>query len=236
MYVLFFSIFCLNFFFRTKFLFARYGVISTVEANDLGLRSSNLWVLPVDKNFKYGGPGTRGYALNDSDINDIDNRWPEKKEDENQNVDGDDDDMLLFVGFPSCKDPSCTFSKLKFFFIFFFLKISYPGKQACEMISCAHSKWFDQFINEEEPNKEISGKRKNTDYTALKERLKQRFIQCLYRYCRLTLTLIIEISFFFFFFFFFFVKIFFPKKKKKKKKKKKIEICIQHIVWSSNQK
>ena len=66
--------------------------------------------------------------------------------------------MLLFMGFPSVKDPS--FAE------------RFPGKSTCEIISTAHPEWFERFLEERTDgtrNPNQSGKRANVDYAAIKQ-------------------------------------------------------------------
>ncbi len=77
---------------------------------------------------------------------------------------GGEEDMLLFVGFPSVKDPNYA--------------IAHPGKSACEMITTAHPEWFSQF---ETAAKAQSGKRDNEEYTKLKKDLERKMLNGLYR-------------------------------------------------------
>jgi all-trans-retinol 13,14-reductase len=95
-------------------------------AEELKLRAANLWVLPVDDDYNY-----KGAALDDSDKTMVEggkNPW--------EGVgDNDHEDMLLFVGFPSVKDPSYN--------------DRFPGKSACEIITTAHPDWFEQFNTSE---------------------------------------------------------------------------------------
>jgi len=72
--------------------------------------------------------------------------------------------MLLFVGFPSVKDPA--------------YKTNHPGRSACEMITTAHPEWFEQFNTSSAPQ---AGKRGNDDYATLKKGLERKMLNGLYR-------------------------------------------------------
>jgi hypothetical protein len=66
-------------------------------AKELELRGANLWVLPVDDDYNYCGAvldaSDKGKGDHGDPFADVGNR-------------DDHDDMALFMGFPSCKDPS----------------------------------------------------------------------------------------------------------------------------------
>jgi len=130
--------------------------------SELGLRCANLWVLPVDSQGPEGKYNYKGAAL-DSEDKDEDGRkiWDGVGEDDKE---GGEEDMLLFVGFPSLKDPNYA--------------LSHPGKSACEMITTAHPNWFSQF---ETASKSQSGKRDNAEYTKLKKDLERKMLNGLYR-------------------------------------------------------
>jgi all-trans-retinol 13,14-reductase len=132
--------------------YAFIGMKGTTE--ELGLRAANLWVLPCDEDYNY-----EGAALDASDKGADGRKVWEGKGDSM-----DKEDMLLFVGFPSVKDPE--YSK------------NHPGKSACEMITTAHPEWFEQFNTAEKPQ---SGKRNNAEYTELKKELEKKMLNGLYR-------------------------------------------------------
>ena len=126
------------------------GLKGTTE--ELGLRAANLWVLPVDENYKY-----KGAALDNSDKSDKE-PWNSVGESPTE------EDMLLFVGFPSVKDP--TYND------------RFPNKSACEIITTAHSEWFDKYETSDRPQ---SGKRDNEEYTSLKCALESKLLNGLHR-------------------------------------------------------
>ena len=103
---------------------------------ELGLRGANLWVLPCDERYGFEGP-----AIQDGDKGLRGDPW--EKIGHKDEV----DEMLLFMGFPSCKDPS--------------FKDRYPGKATCEIITTAHPEWFEEYLTKE---KSQSGKRDNQAY------------------------------------------------------------------------
>ena len=75
----------------------------------------------------------QGLALNDSDVEQQEGANPFSS----VGNDADKEDMLMFLGFPSCKDPS--------------FKDRFPGKSTCEIISTAHPEWFERFfVNEQQ--------------------------------------------------------------------------------------
>jgi all-trans-retinol 13,14-reductase len=67
----------------------------------------------------------------------------------------EDKPMLLFAGFPSAKDPS--------------LRVKYPNKTTCVVITEAKAEWFDEFRNSE------TNKRPEA-YEALKKRFEERLV------------------------------------------------------------
>ena len=132
------------------------------DAKDLGLRSANMWAISVDKNYGY-----TGVALDKSDRKDYaepgTNPWKGVSKPE---------DMLMYLSFPSCKDPS--------------FKTKYPGKSTCEIISVAHPQWFERFLTKggkggKNPNQ--SGKRggeNSAEYAAIKEDIKKYLLEGLH--------------------------------------------------------
>ncbi|GMH63170.1 hypothetical protein TL16_g03645 [Triparma laevis f. inornata] len=137
--------------------YAFIGMKGTGE--ELGLRCANLWVLPVDSQGAEGEYNYQGAALDASDKGkDGSKVWGSRTRR------GGEEDMLLFVGFPSVKDPNYA--------------IAHPGKSACEMITTAHPEWFSQF---ETAAKAQSGKRDNEEYTKLKKDLERKMLNGLYR-------------------------------------------------------
>jgi hypothetical protein len=140
--------------------YAFIGMKGTGE--ELGLRCANLWVLPVDSQGPEGEYNYEGAALDASDKGeDGKHVWDGKGEAEKE---GGEEDMLLFVGFPSVKDPNYA--------------VAHPGKSACEMITTCHPEWFSQF---ETAAKQQSGKRDNAAYDALKKDLERKMLNGLYR-------------------------------------------------------
>ena len=141
-----------------------YGFVGmTGTTEELGLRAANLWVLPVDGEYNY-----EGLALDDTDkaLESSNNPWADVGNDD------DKDDMLLFMGFPSVKDPSFA-SRC-------------PGKSTCEIISTAHSEWFEAFLSEKvtgtRGNPNQSGKRTSEDYALIKKGLEEKLLRALYRH------------------------------------------------------
>ena len=171
-------------------------------AKELELRGANLWVLPVDDDYNYCGAALdasdKGKGDHGDPFADVGNR-------------DDHDDMALFMGFPSCKDPS--------------FEERFPGKSTCEIITTAHSEWFERYLveygeskrasagkegekKEEEEEEDVaatlgweevgtpkqeragaaggnpnqSGKRKNPEYTAMKKGLEEKLLRALYRH------------------------------------------------------
>ena len=108
----------------------------------LGLRQSNIWSLPADSNT---------YDLDDmcsKYYNDPRNGLPNGQ-------------MLLFMGFPSAKDPD--WSK------------KYPNKQTCVIITEAKTEWFQKWLHLK------SGKR-GKEYNAFKKEWKDRLLNGLFKY------------------------------------------------------
>ena len=149
-------------------VYAFIGMKGTGE--ELGLHSNNLWVLPggVDAagDFKFKGPG-----VDETDksmyLKEGENPWSGVN-------DGDKDEMLLFLGFPSEKDPS--------------FKTRFPGKSTCCIISSAHPEWFERFYDEAagpiaaKARVNQSGKRKNEEYGEMKKALETKFLSAMYRH------------------------------------------------------
>jgi all-trans-retinol 13,14-reductase len=138
-------------------VYAFIGMKGTTE--ELGLRAANLWVLPVNDDWDYVGN-----ALDDTDKtrdSTLGDPW------ENVGDTKELDDMLLFAGFPSVKDPS--FAK------------RFPGKSTCELITTAHPEWFSQYLDDTKKGNK-SGKRNNAEYALLKKRLEKKLLLALYRH------------------------------------------------------
>ena len=138
-------------------VYAFVGMKGTSQ--ELGLRGSNMWALSRDENYKY-----TGVALDDSDKATFaapgTNPWK-----------GASKDMLMYLSFPSVKDPS--------------FKEKYPGKSTCEIISVAHPEWFERFIVKEgngkaSKNPNQSGKRSDEEYAAIKEDIKKYLLEGLH--------------------------------------------------------
>ena len=109
---------------------------------DLELRTSNIWHLPAD-------PDTL-------DLNDMCRRYYADP------VNGlPDGEMLLFMGFPSAKDPEW--------------EQRYPGKSTCVIITEAQTKWFKEHMEGK------SGKR-GPEYEKLKAQWKERMLEGMYKY------------------------------------------------------
>ena len=104
------------------------------DSVDLALPSSNLWVLPSED---IAGHAESYY------------RDPFSAEQT-------DKPMLLFIGFPSAKDPS--------------LRVKYPNKSTCVVITEAKAEWFEQFQGTE-TNK------RPAEYEALKKRFEARLVE-----------------------------------------------------------
>jgi len=89
-------------------------------AEELDLPTSNMWSLPVDKEYGYSGIGLT------SDEAPMDAKDPWK--------DVDVSKLLLFVGFPRAKDGSWS--------------ERFPNKSTCEIVTNCPTSWFDLFANE----------------------------------------------------------------------------------------
>lgn len=113
------------------------------DSESLGLRSSNLWVLP----------GT-----------DIEGNCKMYYEDPFSVT--DDGKLLMFLGFPSAKDPA--FAQ------------RYPGKSTCVIITEAKTEWFDQF-GEKCLNAQ-SGKRNNSQYADIKDKFQKILLTGLFKH------------------------------------------------------
>ena len=110
--------------------------------SELELRSSNIWHLPADP-----------VKL---DLNDMCRRYYADP------IDGlPNGEMLLFMGFPSAKDPEW--------------EQRHPGKSTCVIITEARTKWFKDHMDGK------SGKR-GPEYEKLKAQWKERLLNGLYRY------------------------------------------------------
>jgi len=141
-----------------------YGFIGmSATSEELGLRGANLWVIPINEEadaedeearYEFHGP-----AIRDSDKGDT-AAWADRGNRDEV------DDLPLFMGFPSMKDPS--------------FEARFPGKATCEIITTAHTEWFDQYLDPEGKNE--SGKRSSQAYKELKEQLKEKLLRSLYRH------------------------------------------------------
>ena len=107
------------------------------DSVDLKLPSSNLWVIPSED---ITGDSTRYYE----------DPFASNQKDEN---------LLLFVGFPSAKDPS--------------LRKKYPNKSTCVIITEAKAEWFEDF-QDSETNKRPEA------YEALKKKFEVRLVAAIY--------------------------------------------------------
>lgn len=110
-------------------------------SEELGLVGRNLWRLPVPDSY------------------DID----EMCKDHYSDPFSKERELLLFVGFPSAKDP--TFTE------------SHPGKSNCIIITEAKPEWFDP-----EKNGGLSSGKRTAEYEKLKESFKERLVSGLLKY------------------------------------------------------
>lgn len=106
------------------------------DSIDLQLPSSNLWVLPSED------------IVGDS-----------KKYYDDPFSSSEDDKLLLFVGFPSAKDPT--------------LRVKYPNKSTCVVITEAKPEWFAEFTDSE-TNKRPAA------YEALKKKFEVKLVEGIY--------------------------------------------------------
>ena len=121
-------------------MYAFIGIRGTTQS--LGLRQSNIWSLPANPNtFDLDEMCASYYA-------DPQNGLPSQQ-------------MLLFMGFPSAKDPNWH--------------EKYPDKSTCVIITEAKTSWFKKFMNMK------SGKR-GEEYEQLKQQWKERLLAGLYKY------------------------------------------------------
>ena len=110
------------------------------DTSELNLRSSNLWALP---------------SVNISEDCKAYYEDPFHMDEKEQ--------LLMFLGFPSAKDPN--FHK------------KYPGKSTCVIITEAKSEWFEQFNCKDA----ASGKRKSVEYSEYKDKFKNILLNGLYK-------------------------------------------------------
>eukprot|EP00656_Telonema_subtile_P037929 TRINITY_DN4238_c0_g1_i2.p1 TRINITY_DN4238_c0_g1~~TRINITY_DN4238_c0_g1_i2.p1 ORF type:complete len:623 (-),score=163.51 TRINITY_DN4238_c0_g1_i2:110-1978(-) len=125
------------------------------EAEDLDLRGANRWVLPTQ--------------ASDSQSEFLSEYTYQKFSAEGEKPwEGDvDQDLLMFIGFPSQKDPT--------------FKQRYPGKSTCCMITVAHTEWFEEYESEDVDMNQ-SGKRFQPEYDQCKAKIQERLLAGLYRH------------------------------------------------------
>lgn len=124
-------------------MYAFIGLDGESGPEGLDLRSSNLWCLPgenIDAHCEafYADPF----------------------------AEAEDGNLLMFMGFPSAKDPS--FNERN------------PGKSTCVIITEAKAEWFDQF--DKACTESQSGKRNNGDYNAFKDKFKDVLLKGLFKH------------------------------------------------------
>jgi len=122
------------------------------EAEELALRGANRWVLPTQQGDDFLSEFTYQKFSKDGA-----KPWEGSSE----------DDLLMFIGFPSQKDPS--------------FKERFPGKSTCCIITVAHSDWFEEFESDDQ-QENVSMKRSNPEYDRCKDKLQERLLAGLYRH------------------------------------------------------
>eukprot|EP00966_Prymnesium_polylepis_P291785 6739095-Prymnesium_polylepis.1 len=155
-------------------IYAFVGLEGTTES--LGLHGANLWVLPVDSDYRFSGVGVDDGEGLDGGMNALavdDTTLPPKVQDPWDGV-GDDeeqDDLLMFMSFPSARDPSAA--------------TRFPGKSTACIITTAHPQTFARFYDVEaegEKGRNQAGKRHNLDYDNIKHGLESKLLKGLYRH------------------------------------------------------
>lgn len=122
-------------------MYAFIGLDGT--ADELQLRSSNLWVLPAGERFNIEKGAADYYAHPTSAL-----------------ADGR---VLMFIGFPSVKDPSFA--------------TRHPGKSTCVIITEARREWFAEWAGVGQP-----GKRHAPDYEDKKATFEKALLEGLHRF------------------------------------------------------
>ena len=121
-------------------MYAFVGIQGTTES--LELRQANIWSLPADRTTLDLDDMCKSY------YNDPKNGLP-------------DGEMLLFMGFPSAKDPDWV--------------KKYPKKSTCVIITEAKTEWFNKWMHMK------SGKR-GKEYETFKKEWEERLLNGLYKY------------------------------------------------------
>lgn len=163
-------------------VYAFVGLEGTTES--LGLHGANLWVLqtaPGEQRDRFMGVGAveaetaarRLLGLDRSGVTSAAEAVPAARRDPwAQKLDADnDDELLMFMSFPSARDPSCA--------------TRFPNKSTACIITTAYPETFARFYDAargDAKGANQSQKRKNAEYDRLKQALQAKLLKGLYKH------------------------------------------------------